>query len=208
MKRGNRIAMTLLLVLSCMRADASGGPLGIDHEWHYDDHGIWKRSVQKALQYSLIGGEVAGALWEGGDTRLGKTLWQSIDSSVATVVTTEILKRGFSRVRPIDSNGDPDLWFKGHGNQSFPSGEVAAVSAIVTPVVLEYRSDHPGIYALELLPAYDALARMKLQAHWQTDVVAGVLIGTTWGYLAHKRKSPIVLGLLPDGFSVGIRERF
>ena len=186
---------------------AGGGPLGIDHRWNYDDSGVWSRSTQDAVLYSLIAGEVAGALWEGGDTRFGRTLWQSIDSTVAAGLTSEILKRAFSRERPIEGDG-PNRWFKGHGNESFPSGEVTTVSAIVTPLVLEYGSDHPSVYALELLPVYDALARMKVQAHWQTDVIAGLAIGTAWGYLAHRRESPVILGILPDGFSVGIKEKF
>jgi len=37
--------------------------------------------AQQALVYTLIGGRIAGALWEGGQTRLGKTFWQAIDSS-------------------------------------------------------------------------------------------------------------------------------
>ena len=63
------------------------------------------------------------------------------------------------------------LWFKS-GNRSFPSGEVAEISSIITPYVLEYRHDHPGVVGARA-PAYDAVARMKVQAHWQTDVLAG-----------------------------------
>ena len=42
---------------------AGAGPFGIDHEWTYDNSGIWKRSNQNALLYGLIGGEVVGAVW-------------------------------------------------------------------------------------------------------------------------------------------------
>jgi hypothetical protein len=45
---------------------AGGGPFGLDHEWTYDNSGIWKRSNQNALLYGLIGGELVGAVWEGG----------------------------------------------------------------------------------------------------------------------------------------------
>src|SRR4029077_8671010 len=107
---------------------------GIDHEWTYDDSGPWKRSYQQILEYGLIGGEVIGGLWEGGETRFGHTLWTSIDSSVAAGIVAQVMKVTFSRVRPRDSNNDPNLWFKGNGNESFPSGEVTAVSSIVTPV--------------------------------------------------------------------------
>ena len=82
------------------------------------------------------------------------------------------------------------------------------MSAIVTPFVLEYGHDYPGVYALELLPVYDAIARVKVQAHWQTDVLAGFALGTLTGYYAHSRDIPLILGVLPKGFTVGIRKSF
>jgi undecaprenyl-diphosphatase len=178
---------------------------GIDHVVDYDNSGIWKRSTQQALIDTLIGGEIAGALWEGGETRLGKTFWQSIDSSAIGAVSSEALKHIFTRSRP-DQSSDPNLWFQGKGHYGFPSGEVTAVSAIVTPFVLEYGHDTPAVYALELLPLYDAIARVKVQAHWQTDVLAGFALGTLTGYDAHLRDSPLVLGVLPKGFTIGLRK--
>ena len=29
----------------------------MDHEWTYDDSGIWNRKYQLALEYGLVGGE-------------------------------------------------------------------------------------------------------------------------------------------------------
>jgi membrane-associated phospholipid phosphatase len=187
-------------------AAAAGGPLGIDHRLTYDDHGIWSRSNQNLLRYGALIGDLGLALWEGGASRLGKASWQSIDSVALSGIATEAAKLAFGRVRPRDSS-DPNQWFQS-GNRSFPSGEVAEISAIVTPYILEYRHDHPSVWALELLPAYDAIARMKVQAHWQTDVLAGFAIGTAAGYLAHERNSPLVLSVLPHGFAVGLRTRF
>ena len=46
-------------------------------------------------------------------------------------------------------------------------------AALVTPYVLEYGRDYPATYALLLLPLYVGAGRIKNQAHWQTDVVAG-----------------------------------
>ena len=182
---------------------------GIDHEWTYDDSGVWKRSYQEILEYGLIGGEVIGGLWEGGETRFGHTLWTSIDSSAAAGIVAQVMKVTFSRVRPRDSNNDPNLWFKGNGNESFPSGEVTAVSSIVTPVVLEYGTEHPSVYALELLAVYDAIGRLKQQAHWQTDVIAGFALGTGMGWLMHNRtQSPIILSVMPHAIYVGIGSRW
>lgn len=202
--------LALLLLLGGVPACfASGGPLGIDHEWAYDDRGIWKRSNQEILEYGLIGGEVFGALWEGGETRFGRTLWQSVDASAASGVVALAVKYAFSRVRPINSDNNPNLWFKGHGNESFPSGEVTAVSSIITPLVLEYGPDHPFAYALEALPIYDGIARMKVQAHWQSDVIAGYAIGTTAGWLMHRNTNmPYLLSIMPHGIYIGIGKSF
>ena len=63
---------------------------------------------------------------------------------------------------------------------------MTVTSAIITPLVLEYRHDHPAIYALELLPLYDAVARVKVHGHWQSDVVAGFALGTAAGYFMQR----------------------
>jgi PAP2 superfamily len=202
----------LLLILLLVRAPvcfAGGGPFGIDHEWSYDNSGIWSRSNQVVLEYGVIAFAVGGAVWEGGDTRFGRTLWQSIDASAASGVVALALKYAASRVRPIDSGGDPNLWFKGHGNESFPSGEVTLVSSVMTPIVLDYRHDDPWVYALELLPVYDGIARMKVQAHWQSDVIAGFALGTAAGWLMHSNpNTPYVLSVLPHGFYIGLKKSF
>ena len=185
---------------------------GIDHLVPYDDSGIWKRSNQEIVKYGLIAAEVGGALWEGGETRLGRTFWTSIDSSVAAGLVAQLMKVTFSRVRPRDSGpppGDPNLWFQGHGNQSFPSGEVTAVSSIVTPFMLEYGHEYPAVYALALLPVYDAVARVKAQAHWQTDVLAGFALGTGTAWLIHRSpNSPFILQVMPHFIYVGISKSF
>lgn len=185
---------------------------GIDHTVTYDDSGIWKRSNQELVEYGLIAAEVGGALWEGGESRLGRTFWTSIDASVAAGVVSQVMKVAFSRVRPRDSGpppGDPNLWFKGNGNESFPSGEVTMVSSIVTPFMLEYGHDHPGVYALTLLPVYDAIARVKVQAHWQTDVLAGFALGSGTAWLIHRSPdSPFILKVMPHGIYVGIGKKF
>jgi undecaprenyl-diphosphatase len=183
----------------------AGGPLGIDHRLSEDNSGIWKRTNQNFLQYGGVALNLGLALWEGGESRLGRTAWQSVDSMTLSAVAANAAKPVFGRVRPAETD-DPNQWRK--GGKSFPSGEMATISGIVTPYVIEYAHDYPAVYALEVLPAYDAIARMKVRGHWQTDVLAGFAIGTVSGYYAHGRESPFVLGLLPHGFSIGLKERF
>ena len=187
---GYRLGLLLLINVSAGfgPAYAGGGPLGIDNRLSYDNRGIWARSNQNALINSMMGLVGIGALWEGGDDRLGKTFWQSVDAGVISGVAATALKYAFSRERPSQTS-DPNEWFTGHG-QSFPSGEVTTTSSLVTPFVLEYGKDHPAAYALEILPIYDAIARMKTRGHWQSDVLAGYALGTASAYFLHRSGSP------------------
>ena len=198
--------MIVLVRFDFGAAHATDGPLGIDHRSSDQPSAIWKRGGQIALQTIGIASTAGLALWEGGDSRLGRTAWQSIDSTVLAAVVANGLKPAFGRVRPRDTD-NPNLWGKS-GNYSFPSGEVAVITGVITPYVLEYGHDHPAVYALELLAGYDAIARVKTRGHWQTDVLAGFAIGTGAGYLAHRRESPFILGVLPGGFAVGLKKRF
>jgi membrane-associated phospholipid phosphatase len=202
-----RAALACALTLRFTVAFAGGGPLGIDHKIPYDDSGIWKRSNQLLLENLTIAAVVGGSLWEGGESRLGNEFWRSLDSSVLGAVTSTALKEIFTRARPTQTD-DPDKWFQGKGHYSFPSGEVTFISSAITPFVLDYGKDEPAMYALELLPLYDAIGRMKQHAHWQTDVLAGWAIGTASGYYAQHRDSPFFLDLLPGGFEAGLKTRF
>jgi len=118
------------------------------------------------------------------------------------------MKYVVSRERPSETN-DPDSFFQGPSHQSFPSGEVAEISSVVTPFIAEYRHDHPAVYLLAVLPAYDAIARVKVHGHWQSDVLVGAGVGIAWGIYAHHRKTPLFLGALPGhGLMVGYAKQF
>jgi len=205
-----RTLSSLLLCLALLApggAFASGGPLGIDHRVHYDNSGIWKRSNQNVLMYGTITTVVGGALVFGDQDKLGDTFWRSVDALAVTSLGTEGLKLAFQRERPSQTS-NPDRFFAGSHAQSFPSGEVAAVSAAVTPFMVNYGQDHPAVYALALLPVYDAIARVKTRGHWQSDVLVGAAVGTGVGLWASHRKSPLIVGWLPGGFQVGFIHHF
>jgi undecaprenyl-diphosphatase len=196
-----------LAIVAAPNAFAAGGPLGIDHRIHFDNRGLWKRSNQNVLIYGSLTTVVGGALAFGDQDELGDTFWRSVDALAVTGLATEGLKLTFQRERPSQTS-DPDRFFAGTHAQSFPSGEVAAISAAVTPFIVNYGSDHPAVYALALLPVYDAVARVKTHGHWQSDVLVGAAIGTGAGLWAAHRQSPLIIGWLPGGFQVGFIHHF
>jgi len=199
--------LCLMMLLLPGVVTAGSGFLGIDSELPLDTGGIWARKYQTGIENGVIAVEVAGALWFGNDDKLGHTFWQDIDSTALSGVAAELLKYGFSRPRPYQGD-NPNAWFKGSCCQSFPSGEVTLQAAFVTPLIVNYYKQEPWIWALEALPVYDAIARLKSQAHWQTDVIAGGLLGTGFGYWATTRNTPLSVQILPRGVTIGISRRF
>lgn len=190
-----------------MGSALAGGPFGIDHELALDQSGIWARKYQTGLEIGTIAVELGGALYLGNDNELGHTFWQTVDASAISGVASFALKKAVGRARPNQGN-DPNLWFRGSCCESFPSGEVTLQASFVTPFIVNYAKDHPWVWAMELLPVYDSIARMKSRAHWQSDVIAGWALGTAIGYWSTTWKTPLTVRVLPGGLSVGFSKSF
>ncbi len=201
------IAVAMLCGSMLASAAHAGGPFGIDHRVQYDNHGIWKRSLQKNLQYATLATVIGGAFALGDDDELGDTFWRSLDAVAVSAAGAQAMKWTFQRERPSQTD-NPDRFFQGFHSDSFPSGEVAVVSGAVTPFIVKYGPDHPAVYALAALPLYDAIARVKVHGHWQSDVVVGAALGVGVGLWASRRDSPLIVGWLPGGFSVGYVHHF
>jgi undecaprenyl-diphosphatase len=194
-----------MLVLSSVGAGAC--PNLIDCAGSGNKSGVWSIAPSPAFPAVYIGLTAAGALWEGSDSRLGKTLWQMLDASVITGVVTTGMKYSFQRARPTESD-TPDRWFAGTHHQSFPSGDVSSIAALTVPLIAEYRNDHPAIWALAALPIFDAEARVRYRAHWPTDVIAGAAVGVAGGLVARIPKTPVFVSVMPGFVTVGLRKRF
>jgi undecaprenyl-diphosphatase len=178
----------------------------IDHEIGYSESGIWKPGVYRDLMNTMTLAEVAGALWEGSDSRLGLTLWRGIDSQLIGAAGAEAGKRIFRRERPATEN-NPCVWFR-DSNHSFPSAEATNAAALITPYLLEYGEDQPAVYGLVAIPAYVGVARLRNHAHWQSDILSGWGLGAASGYYAFSREAPILVSILPSGITVGLRREF
>lgn len=205
-----RLSCWLGLALALSPAAALAQSCGwshIDREVGFSDSGMWNPNVYRGIVGALTIAQVGGALWEGSESRFGKTMWQGIDSEIIGDVAAEAGKYIFTRARP-DQGNNPCLWFQGGSHKSFPSGEASVAAALVTPYVIEYAGDNPLAYALLALPLYVGVGRIKNQAHWQTDVLAGWAVGGLSGWYAHSRETPILIEILPHGFQVGLKASF
>ena len=197
----------VLLITNCFTCAAGQGVLGVDRELNLDQSGVWARKYQLGLEYGSAAAVLGGALWLGSESRLGQTFWKSTDSMLVADVSATVLKEIFRRQRPVDGN-DSNSWFGSSKNASFPSGEVTHITSIATPFIAEYHQDNPAVWALALLPIYDGEARLKSQAHWQSDVIAGMALGVASGLWAHNENQSFAAGILPRGFSVEFRKSF
>lgn len=203
-----KLSLALLLSTGALQsAHAGGGPLGIDHEWGLDTGGVWAQKNQNILEFGAIAVELGGGIYFGRNSPLGQTFWQSVDSTAVSAVSAELLKLAFSRARP-NQGDNSNRWFQGTCCDSFPSGEVTLQASFVTPFIVNYARSNPWVWALEALPLYTGIARLKNQAHWQSDVIAGWALGTAVGYWSTRREVPISVQVLPRGLTIGISRSF
>jgi len=201
------VSVGLALFFGLPATSYSGGWSVIDHRVHREESGIWDPKIYRGLMVALGAADLGGALWEGSESRLGKTLWQTMDSELLAAGSTTAMKYAFTRERPSKTD-NPNEWFTHNSNYSFPSTEAALAAALVTPFVLEYGNERPSTYGLLLLPLYVGVARVRNREHWQSDVLAGWAIGGLSGWYAHRRETPILVQVLPHGLVVGLKTRF
>lgn len=173
-------------------------PLGLkDGGWggHYN---VPKIAVPGLLLTGLI---------MGNDSRLGNTVWKSIDSMLIGGVITEIGKAAFGRVRPEDSWKYDKQWFQS-GNKSLPSGHVSSMASIVSPFVFEYAEEEPLVHLLWLLPAHQVFGRVNDKRHYMSDALAGFGVGVLSGWLVSDFKTPLTLSWKEGGIYAGIEFDF
>ncbi len=117
-----------------------------------------------------------------GETEAGNML----ESAGLSVVTSYALGYAFGRERP-DQTTDANRWF--HGGDSFPSEHVAGAFAIGTVLAESGNPEFRWIrrvlgYGIGLGTAY---LRMRHNAHWLSDTVAGGALGMASAHFALNR---------------------
>jgi hypothetical protein len=112
--------------------------------------------------------------------------WQMLEAAGFSSATSYLLKYAAGRERP-DVTADPDQWRT--GGDSFPSLHATAAFAIGT-VLAESGNDRYRWLRRFLgygMAGYTGYARLKHNAHWLSDTVAGAGIGMTTAHFVMNR---------------------
>jgi len=113
-----------------------------------------------------------------------------VEAAALSSMTAYALKYIVRREGPNDSS-DPNEWFKGGGN-SFPSWHSSAAFAVGTVLAESGNDEYRWLrrlfgYGLGVVTSYE---RLKHNAHWISDTVAGAAIGgATANFTMHRRYS-------------------
>ena len=201
------IILKYVIIAYCLIACATAVPLysfSIDHKYPKDDSLFWE--LHYNIPYIMAGTLVTTALIEGSESRFGQTTWKSVEAMTLTYIATDAIKWITGRKRPRDSE-HPNAWWN-FGHKSFPSAHASMTTAMVTPFILEYRQDRPGVYALSGLVVYQMMGRIKTQAHWLSDVLVGAMLGGGIAYGRFGDSTNWLLQWSRDRKFVGLRYRF
>jgi len=202
------IDITQMVLLAIMLLASSSFAFDIDryHQSRNDD-GIFK--LASPLPYLMLAGVMTKAMIDGNNTKSGVVAWKATDAAITGALTSKALALGIGRERPNETESPSD-WFS--GGDSFPSGHVTTVTAIVTPYILNYKDEYPAIWILSALPIFEAIGRVKAKKHWTSDTLAGIALGVASGYLANNRNTPLILEVLPAeqgrGLYMGVKYLF
>jgi membrane-associated phospholipid phosphatase len=163
-----------------------------------------RRFAERVRPLGQAGGlALLGAAWVVGE--IGhRDGWKATaaDGFEATLVSAGIvsplLKRAFGRPRPNSGDASDEL---ADGGQSLPSGEATEAFALASVLSAHARSGWLKAAAWTAAGAV-GWSRMRLDAHWASDVAAGALIGAATGeWIVHRN--------LPDlGAQLARPERF
>lgn len=163
----------------------SNRPIADDIATIFEPFGTWASFV-------VLAGFYAGGAAAKDDKARGVALDGLSASIIASVIVTPTMKIIFGRSRPNQDLGPYDF-HPFHGGASFPSGHVTQAFAVASVIATEYKQ--PWVQVVCYVPAtLVGYARMRHDAHWGSDVVAGALIGYGVGQAVARLNLPPRMG--------------
>ena len=178
-----------------------GALVAIGAAHHYDTQvrthfvktlGVSKTTNSKDVQDAAPAAAVFVATWGYanliGDTNGHKEAWAMLEAAGLGGVTAFALKYAVGREGP-DKTSDPNQWRKS-GGTAFPSLHATAAFAIGTVLAESGNDDYRWVrrflgYGLGAATGYE---RLKHNAHWLSDTVAGAALGIASAHFATNRR--------------------
>ena len=123
-----------------------------------------------------------------GDTNGRREAWAMLEAAGLSGVTALALKYAVAREGP-DQTSNPNQWRQSGGN-SFPSFHATAAFAVGTVLAESGSDDYRWVrrllgYGLGAATGYE---RLKHNAHWLSDTVAGAALGIASAHFAMNRR--------------------
>ena len=120
------------------------------------------------------------ALWITGyvnkDENMKRNGVKSVIAIGASVLIMEGLKESIRRPRPYTTYPDDIILRKKAGGYSFPSGHTSTAFATATALTLSTKKWYIAVPAFTYA-GFVGYSRMRLGAHYGSDVLAGILVG-------------------------------
>lgn len=175
-----RLLIALLLILNQL-SFSQNADLRILKSINQHDHPIWDESMRVTSDgiypFMVIS---PAALWLTGYLNKDETMKRNGVKTViaigVNIAIMEGLKESIRRPRPFTTYPDEIVLRRKAGGFSFPSGHTSCAFATATALTLSTKKWYVGVPAF----AYAGLvgySRMRLGAHYGSDVLAGILVG-------------------------------
>ncbi len=132
-----------------------------------------------------------------GNKRLARVSLEAGEAFLISGAITNVLKTVTMRKRPSQSSSPFEFQW---GSRSFPSGHVTVATAVFTVFAKEYR-----VKILYVVPLLTAFARIRKNAHWLSDTVAGGVVGYVVASVVVRKKGFIALAPTGDGFIISLK---
>lgn len=153
----------------------------------------------------VMGGFYAAGLATGSDKSV-QVAEDLLSASMISATINQTFKVAVNRYRPRDDQGTVNLQgYTGlNNNSSFPSGHTTEAFTLASVIASSYEDDPWVGYTVYSIAGMVGIARMYLDAHWASDVVASTFIGTWVGksVVSHNRSlrgnSKNKVAILPD----------
>ncbi|MCS7034734.1 MAG: phosphatase PAP2 family protein [Phycisphaerae bacterium] len=145
-----------------------------------------KRESRFLAQYgqSVCAPLTALLVWELDATDPGRRALTILLASIGASLSGGVLKRLFGRVRPNRQHAGRFLgftWRHANWRESFPSSHAAAAVAMSVVLAAFYPQAAETFWCLAIACA---ALRYLLDAHWPSDVLAGIALGYVCGWAA------------------------